>query len=130
MASLILISNAYSNCFEEAGFKLGLNPKLLYAVAKVESGINPYVVNKNKDGSEDIGVMQINSFWIKKLNLERDFLFEPCINVLIGGWILKNCIDKFGYSLKALDCYNKGPTKAKNKSIYAEKILKELKRIQ
>lgn len=37
------------------------NPKLMVAVAKAESGLNPLTVHKNTNGSRDIGIMQINS---------------------------------------------------------------------
>ena len=37
------------------------NPKVMIAVAKAESGLNPLTVHKNTDGSRDLGIMQINS---------------------------------------------------------------------
>lgn len=37
------------------------NPKLMVAIARAESGLNPYATNKNKNGSVDTGIFQINS---------------------------------------------------------------------
>ncbi len=37
------------------------NPSIMIAVAKAESGLNPLATNRNKNGTRDIGLMQINS---------------------------------------------------------------------
>lgn len=37
------------------------NPKIMIAVAKAESGLNPLATNRNTNGSRDIGLFQINS---------------------------------------------------------------------
>lgn len=37
------------------------NPEIMIAIAKAESGMNPSAVNKNTNGSVDIGLFQINS---------------------------------------------------------------------
>jgi hypothetical protein len=38
----------------------GSEYKIAMAIAKAESGLNPGAVNRNKDGSKDIGIFQIN----------------------------------------------------------------------
>jgi soluble lytic murein transglycosylase-like protein len=48
-------------CFEDAGNKYGINPILLESIARVESNLNPKAINKNTNGTSDIGLMQINS---------------------------------------------------------------------
>jgi len=44
MLSIVFISSSFTTCFIEAGNYYGINPYILYAIAKVESGLNPYAV--------------------------------------------------------------------------------------
>lgn len=97
-------------CFIDAGEKYRIHPNLLWAIAKVESNFNYTAINKNLNGSYDIGIMQINSSWLpilKKHGLHDErFLWEPCYNIHVGAWILAQCIQKYGYSWEAVGCYN------------------------
>lgn len=97
------------DCFRWAGQRYGLSPTLLQAIAQQESGINPRAINRNTNGSYDIGMMQINSSWLPKLKrhgiLEPD-LWEPCTNILVGAWILSSNIRELGPTLNALGAYN------------------------
>lgn len=98
-------------CFNYAARTYGINVWLLWGIAKVESGFNPYAVNRNKDGSYDLGMMQINSRWfnhLKEVGLisdEKD-LYDPCKAVVAGAYILKQCIDDYGYTWEAVGCYH------------------------
>lgn len=59
---LLLISqSALANCWNSAGQYYHVDPWLLFAIADVESGLNPNAVGYNHDGSRDVGLMQINS---------------------------------------------------------------------
>ena len=100
--------------------------ELLYAIAKVESNLNHYAIRVNRNGSIDIGLMQINSYWIEKYNLKKEWLFSPHYNAMWGAYILRLCINKFGYSWRAVDCFNKGEKKAKDWSSYTFKVCKIL----
>lgn len=116
MVSIYANANPSVYCFNEAAAKYGLNPMMLYAIAKVESGFNPYAIryNRDKNGrikSYDIGVMQINSSWfptLRRYGIDYRYLYDPCTNIHIGAWILAQCVSKFGNNWKAIDCYNKG----------------------
>lgn len=97
----------YSFCFEEAGTRYNINPKLLKSIARVESGFNARAVNKNPNGSTDMGLMQINSAWLKTINATRDDLMnDACLNTMTGAWILRQCVDRHGYTWEAVGCYN------------------------
>ncbi len=123
----LLPRSADAFCFEEAGKKYGINPGLLQSIAKVESGLNAKAVNVNKNGSTDLGVMQVNSAWIEKLKLNRkELLSDPCYNVMTGAGILKGCIDKWGYTWQAVGCYN--ATSNDKKIGYSWKIYRVLKK--
>lgn len=113
-------------CFEEAGRGYSISPALLYAIAKVESNLNPGAVNRNTNGSYDYGLMQINSGWYATLGRDRwDRLSDACYNVHVGAWILRQCIDRYGYTWDAVGCYN-ASSKPK-RTAYAWKIYNTLK---
>jgi soluble lytic murein transglycosylase-like protein len=114
-------------CFEEAGRAYGVSHELLESIARVESGLNSKSVNKNKNGSSDFGLMQINSAWIDALGLNKEKLISnPCYNVMTGAGILKQCIERHGYTWEAVGCYN---AKSRGKRVgYSWKIFRELKR--
>ena len=113
-------------CFEEAGNRFNINPHLLKSIARVESGLNPKAVNKNLNGSTDLGLMQINSSWLKTLNVtESELMNDACLNTMTGAWVLRQCIDRHGYTWEAVGCYNAySPEKRVN---YAWKVFNKLK---
>ncbi|HEY6437499.1 MAG TPA: lytic transglycosylase domain-containing protein [Ignavibacteriaceae bacterium] len=111
-----------SNCWIEAGKRYNLDPWLLYAVAWTESNLDPTATNGNST-TVDIGLMQINSWWLpklKKMGIEREHLFDPCTSIHVGAWILATNFHRFGFSWKAIGAYN-ASTEWKQK-IYAEKV--------
>jgi soluble lytic murein transglycosylase-like protein len=114
-------------CFDEAARMYGMNPNLLRGIAKIESNNNPLAVNRNSNGSCDLGIMQINSSWIKPMGLVRnELLKDPCYNVMTGAKILRKCIDKHGYTWEAIGCYNAVNPHVRVK--YSWKVFNELSR--
>lgn len=98
-------------CWQQAATSYGVNPDLLYAIAKTESGLNPRAINRNKDGSYDIGLMQINSRWfplLEKYGVGREQLFDPCVSIQVGAWILAQNMRRLGNSWNAVGAYNSG----------------------
>lgn len=97
-------------CWEEAGRKYGINPWLLVAIARTESGLNPRAVNRgNGNGSYDVGLMQINSAWLPMLRsygIDEERLFEPCTNITVGAWILAQNMRRLGATWEAVGAYN------------------------
>ena len=65
--SLIAAFPAHA-CWEQASSRYGVNAELLYAMARTESGLDPRAVGHNRNGSRDIGLMQINSAWLPRLS--------------------------------------------------------------
>jgi hypothetical protein len=115
--------SAQAACFEQAGQRYGIAPSLLKAISAVESGFNPGARNRNRDGSEDLGHMQINSRWLATLSshgIGREKLFDPCTNTHVGAWILAQNIRRLGYGWEAVGAYNaRSPHK---RAAYARKV--------
>ncbi len=124
-----LYNLGYAFCYEEAGRIYDISPELLRAIAITETGENPEAININQNGTSDLGLMQINSSWIPVLNLDRNALItDPCYNVKVGAWILRNCMDLYGYTWDAVGCYN---AKSLSKKIrYSWKVYKTLNKIK
>lgn len=106
--------NAGAFCFDEAAAPysaLGMTGNHLRAIARVESSFRPSQVNtSNKDGSEDVGLMMINSYHFPRLarrGITRDrLLSEPCTNVKVGAEILAGNIRQHGLTWRAIGAYN------------------------
>nr|WP_306810786.1 lytic transglycosylase domain-containing protein [Campylobacter helveticus] len=63
-----LITALSANYYAEAGRRFGIDPQLLWTIAYKESRLNPSIISKkNKNGSYDIGIMQINSVHLPRL---------------------------------------------------------------
>lgn len=102
-------------CWTEAEKRYGVSSELLYAIAKVESGLDPRAIGDNrKNGGVGngygIGLMQIDSSWLPRLRrdfgITKEHLFDPCINLHVGAWILADNIARLGYNWEAVGAYN------------------------
>ena len=115
-------------CWDEAAARYHLNSAVLYAIAETESGLNPLAVGRNKNGSRDIGLMQINSAWLPKLAeygiSERD-LFQPCTSIHVGAWLLARNIYRYGYTWEAVGAYNAVTPSKRN--AYVKKVQRNLR---
>jgi soluble lytic murein transglycosylase-like protein len=125
-----LRSPAGAFCFDEAARKYNLPPLLLRTIAQEESGLDPNAAGWNADGSVDVGLMQINSWWEEKLGRARwiGLCSDPCYNVMVGAWILADCIYRYGYTVDGIGCYNASSPKKRAK--YTDKILKRVLGLQ
>jgi len=106
--SLIAAIPAHA-CWDQAAERNGVSSELLYAIARTESGLDPLAVGRNRNGTRDIGLMQINSAWLPRLSThgiaERD-LFDPCTSIHVGAWILAGNVRRLGYTWEAVGAYN------------------------
>jgi len=115
-AAAVLVASAQARafCFDEAAAQyadLGMTGQHLRAIAKVESSFRPRIVNRsNKDGSEDVGLMMINSSHFGRLakrGITRNRLLDdPCTNVKVGAEILAGNIRRYGLTWRAVGAYN------------------------
>ena len=96
---------------EKASLKYGIPKEILMAIISIESGFNPRAYNKNKDGTEDRGLMQVN--YQHNLSLMKEYgitdpeqLYDPELNIEIGARILYENYKKFGNWVMAIKAYN------------------------
>jgi soluble lytic murein transglycosylase-like protein len=120
---------ARADCLDEAAAYWGVPAWLARAIAQHESGMRPKAVGVNTNGSRDIGLFQINSWWLptlKRYGIEETDLFDACKNAYVGNWILAQNISRFGFNWTAIGAYNAStPEKRDN---YARKIYGEIRK--
>ncbi len=92
----------YGDLFVKAGAKYGVSPKLLAAVAKVESGYNPQAVSQV--GAR--GLMQLMPTTAKGLGVDN--AFDPEQAIMGGAKLLAHNLKEFKTVPLALAAYNAG----------------------
>lgn len=119
-----------ATCFKEASEMYAVPSALLKAIARTESGMNALAINRNEDGSEDLGLMQINTRWmptLKRYGFSRSDLWDACTNLKIGAWILAKNFAAYGYNWAAVGAYNAKSQSKRNQ--YAWKIYQAMGRV-
>lgn len=107
----------------------GIPSWVYYTIMSIESGFNPYAINKNKNGTIDIGLMQINSSTARHYgyyNLKE--LFDVCTNIKVATLKLADCIYRNGWTYGAIGCYHSENINHKLK--YIGYFLKHKKKIE
>ncbi|MBF0201889.1 MAG: transglycosylase SLT domain-containing protein [Desulfamplus sp.] len=80
---------------------------LAFALAWRESGFNPRAVNKNRNGSVDRGIFQLNDSYRQEWS--EDSFYDAAKNVKEGVLHLKQCLEDTGWDIaRALGAYNAG----------------------
>lgn len=109
-------------CISQTAKRFSLPEILLKSILDVEAGkIGELRINKN--GTFDIGPMQINSSWLNKFTgyvSKEDILYNGCTNIQVGAWILRYNIDKTGDLWRGIGNYHSN-TKEKHEA-YINKI--------
>lgn len=87
---------AIMRCATSAAQEYQVPRILLLAIIKTESDGNVRAVNINSNGTKDVGLMQINTLWEKKLkttygiqNADHHLRSNYCYNIRVGAWILR-----------------------------------------
>jgi soluble lytic murein transglycosylase-like protein len=109
IATLLAAEQAHADCFDEAAKYQKVNPLILRAIAWQESHNRPEALHKNANGSTDYGLMQINSVHLPILaqyGISTSTLMEPCKNVYIAAWHLRQQMNKYGNTWQAVGAYH------------------------
>ena len=121
------------SCWESAAQRYGVNASILHAIAMTESAMNIRALNRNANGSVDVGLMQINSLWFPRLaemGIEPEDLWDECTSVHVGAWVLAGYIRRFGYNWRAVGAYNAGPSSSPESELkrkeYAQRVFHNL----
>ena len=97
------------DCVTKGAQYHGVNAWVLRAILKVESNFNPKAVNRNKNGTIDVGIAQYNSrnfSELKKFGISPDDLMDACVSSYIAAWHLKKLIRTYGDNWYAIGAYN------------------------
>ncbi|CAB3642025.1 hypothetical protein LMG24238_00358 [Paraburkholderia sediminicola] len=116
-------AHAADDCFNEAAAYQGVNPWVLRAVAWYESKGDPDAIHQNANGSIDVGQLQINSIHFGALAREgvpHRALTDPCVNVYVAAWLLKQKMVKYGNTWRAIGAYHSETPKQRD--AYARSI--------
>lgn len=127
-----------TECFDQAAVTYNVDSNLLKAIAKVESNFNSKALNINKNGTKDYGLMQINSWWLNKLEgfgiTKKDLKEDPCINIHVGAWVLAENFNSHGVNWNSVGAYNAGFKKDNiHKALrqkYAQKVYRHYERFK
>jgi soluble lytic murein transglycosylase-like protein len=95
MPSALLIHGVPVECINQAAVTYLVPAQVIISVLDVENG-TVGMASPNSNGTYDYGPMQINSIWIPKIApygyTKQQIQFDPCVNVMVGTWILSNKI--------------------------------------
>ena len=116
-------------CIADAAKFHRVDPQLLKAILMVESRLNPNAVNRNTNGTRDIGVAQVNSIHLptlEKHGIRESELKDGCVNTYVGAWLLSKQIARHGLNWFGVAAYH-STTPSKNAQ-YQYLVYKELVR--
>ncbi len=109
-----MIAQVLASCLFIASQTYQVPPAVLMGIQTVEGGQVGQAV-KNKNGSYDLGPMQINTIWIPELakywNVDQATAIrwvkdDPCTNINVSAWILRQHINETGSLSQAIAHYH------------------------
>lgn len=122
----------YETLYQKYSAEYNVPIEILKAITLVENTkLNPTLVCMNKNGTKDVGLMQINTLWIDalpKMKLTVEKLKTPETNIKVASYILGNLIQKYGLSWETIGMYHSRTITYQFKYIY--KVQKKLKLVE
>ena len=117
--------------FRKNAASFGLPFELIKAIARQESWCRPLVINvagrdyhpgsvkealalcryaDERNLQYDVGIMQINRYWIRKYRIPFRMLLDPKDNIYMGCFILSNEVKRHGLNWNAVGRYHSHTT--------------------
>jgi soluble lytic murein transglycosylase-like protein len=93
----MIVAIPYLACMALVASIYHLPPRVLPSIAAVEGGINGSI-HRNVNGSDDLGIMQVNTLWLPALSrytkllpgvVKTRLIHEPCFNIAAAGAIFR-----------------------------------------
>lgn len=131
-----LTAQALSLCIYAASQTYGVPPSVIMGVLHVEGG-KVGMANQNKNGTYDLGLMQINTIWIPDLarywgvpketavQFVRD---DACVNIGVGAWILRSKMNQTGSLTQGIAYYHSATPHLGSR--YRDKVLTAMQKYQ
>jgi hypothetical protein len=149
LAAQITVSelSPVTDIFTAPCLEFNLPKPLALAIARVESGLKPWTLNiegrsfwfdskeeaLEKAGeaweagrSFDLGLMQVNSQWLRRYGITPEAALDPPANIYFGLWILKREINRHGDLRAAIGAYHS--PKPERAGHYADLVMAALER--
>lgn len=98
-----------NDCVSQAATYHAVNSWVLRAILQVESGFNPKAINKNRNGTVDVGIAQMNSMHFKELRkygVAPDDLMDACLATYVAAWHLRKQLSAHGNTWFAVGAYH------------------------
>lgn len=124
------MSTVLATCLMMAAQTYNVPPAVMLGILRVEGGRVGQAVGPNKNGTYDLGPMQINTLWVKELsrhwNVNYNTAFtmvkdDPCVNVSVAAWILRQRLNESGNLTLAIAHYHSKTPKFGY--VYARKVI-------
>jgi soluble lytic murein transglycosylase-like protein len=126
----------YLACMALVATLYHLPPRVLPSIQLVEGG-EAGMMSHNADGSDDYGVMQVNSIWLPALSsttrlpssvVRARLIAWPCFNIAAAGAILRGYLDEtHGDLMRAIGDYH-SHTPFRNRA-YQQRVLNSATRL-
>ncbi|MDA8253082.1 MAG: lytic transglycosylase domain-containing protein [Rhodospirillales bacterium] len=105
----------YLACMTLVAATLHLPPRVLPSIQRVEGGTVGRI-SRNANGTADLGVMQVNTVWLRPLarisrlpeaEVERRLVADACFNISAAGLILRlHLAERRGDLMRAIGDYH------------------------
>lgn len=105
----------YLKCMLVVASVTGLPPRVLPVIQSIEGGA-PGMVRPDSNGTEDLGVMQVNTIWVPEIaaragisqeEARRRLIDIPCFNIAAAALILRGYLaETHGALLPAVGNYH------------------------
>ncbi len=119
-------------CVEQVAEVYQLPVGIIQAIHKVEGGKPGITSGPNRNGTYDLGPMQINTIWLPTLKshgIEReDLLNDACTNIAVGAWIYRQALNRHRDYETAAAAYNAGSNLRAGR-VYARKFMRAFRQI-